>query len=137
MSPQLDSVCGKFCEGPSGRTVLPWNKTDNVSYFTSLIGRCILGTSLFLAPLQRFSWSICSLRYSSMVYYGIVVWSQLAILIFIPSLQVIFGEKRCTIRVPINSYFPSVIKVAAYYHLVRFPKYQQQVDCGEPDYLSS
>ena len=42
---QLDSVCGKFCEGPSGRTVLPWNKTDNVSYFTSFIVRCILGTT--------------------------------------------------------------------------------------------
>ena len=29
---QLDSLCGNFCEGPSGRAVKPWNKTNHMNW---------------------------------------------------------------------------------------------------------
>ena len=50
---QLDSICGKFCEGPAGRIVVPWNKTSLVSFEVTILKR------LWDWPLAKFWGSTC------------------------------------------------------------------------------
>ena len=91
---QLDSICGKFCEGPAGRIVVPWNKTSLVSFV-----------------LRKLSWKgfeIDHLRNSREAHVKISLfkWQKLV--------QVVRDKNKCTIKVPINENFPSVIKVAMF-----------------------
>ena len=107
VSSQLNSVCGKFCEGPSGRTIIPWNKTDNVNTLRNT-------PQWFLQVLGKYSQILSNIH--SVFTWEMYWWEGGHVFNLHPFFQVIFGDKTCTIRVPINEYFPSVIKVATYHH---------------------